>query len=89
MGDDRQRPLPFKFKSGLGPSRLRPPKTWRLPDGSIARVCPLCGCDRERRCTIILDDDGVFVDAGVCVPAGVFGRRVCSGCTETLKKDGE
>jgi hypothetical protein len=57
---DGQRPLPFK--TGLSPKRKGAPRTWRLADGSIARVCPQCGCHRDRRCTILLDDDGVAFD---------------------------
>jgi hypothetical protein len=77
MRSDGQMPLPFKRGTQTRP----PPRTWKTRDGAIARVCPECGCNRDRRCKVTLGDDG----EGVCVPAGLFGSRVCSACVPIFK----
>ena len=72
---DTQRPLPFKF--GMPAARRKPAKRWKWIDGSIARICPSCGCSEHARCTLV--SEGAEC---TCVPAGVFGQRVCSGCKQ-------
>lgn len=73
---DAQRPLPFK--GGMRAALRRPAKTWRFHDGQRARVCPVCACNEGQRCVVRLESG----DTGACVPAGVFGARVCSGCKQ-------
>ena len=63
---------PIPFRAGLAPARLRPPST--LPPGT----CPKCGCHPDaRRCVVQLPDGH---GESACVPAGMFGRKVCSAC---------
>jgi len=77
--------LPMPFHNGIRAKLRRPPsqkararQRWRLPSGELARPCPSCGCDEFRRCTVPLEDGG----SAPCVPAGSFGRKLCSACRQ-------
>lgn len=41
-----------------------------------ARRCRACGCTPDAPCVVAISPD----ESGVCVPAGAYGMRVCSGC---------
>lgn len=80
--NDGQRPLPFK--TGLPKSRMRArvkskKERWALPGGWVGKTCPMCGCSRDVRCRIVLSDGE---SEGQCVPAGMWGRKVCSACVQ-------
>lgn len=54
------------------------PQWWTVEGGAIAKVCPACGCGKDSPCNVHRGG-GRFE---VCVPAGLFGRRLCSACRE-------
>jgi hypothetical protein len=78
--------LPIPFHNGIRPALRRPPskrtrarQRWRLPGGGYGRPCPGCGCDEFRRCRIELPD---VAGVAECLPAGSFGRKLCSACRQ-------
>jgi hypothetical protein len=43
----------------------------------VAVCCPHCGCDPDKPCTIVLEDE---CGTATCVPAGPYGKARCSSC---------
>jgi len=72
--------MPLPFAGGIRPKLRRKPRRARFPlaNGGTGFTCPSCGCDQDKRCAVPLPDGGM----GQCIPAGSFGRKVCSACRQ-------
>jgi hypothetical protein len=69
--------------------KRKPTPALEPPRWTGAKHCPSCNCSPRVPCIVLLppppkgeavDED---VGEGQCVPAGVFGFDVCSGCQQS------
>jgi hypothetical protein len=72
--DERLEPgqLPMPFVNGIRSALRRPPS-------KRAKAASVRGCDQFRRCAVTLEDGA---GAGECLPAGTYGRKLCSACRQ-------